>query len=89
MTNDSLLSGCGTAWYAAARCRQASDDASPSMACSTKLSERAIQPTRQQTDKPTNQQRKAHASEVGPNKPHYASCNITNAEKTQLPELQA
>lgn len=54
MTNDSWLSGCGTAWYAAARCRRASDDASPSMACSTKLSETAIQPTGRQTDKPTN-----------------------------------
>ena len=55
MTNDSWLSGCGTAWYASARCREASDDASPSMACSTKLSKRTNQPTRRQSDKPTNQ----------------------------------
>lgn len=82
MTNDSWLSGCGTAWYASARCREASDDASPSMACSTKLSKRTNQPTRRQSDKPTNQptnrQRKAHASQVRPTQPHYASCNVTN-----------
>ena len=82
MTNDSWLSGCGTAWYASARCREASDDASPSMACSTKLSKRTNQPTRRQSDKPTNQptnrQRRAHASQVRPTQPHYASCNVTN-----------
>lgn len=80
MTNDSWLSGCGTAWYASARCREASDDASPSMACSTKLSKRTNQPTRRvwQTYQPTNWQRKAHTSQVRPTKPHYASCNVTN-----------
>jgi len=35
-------------------------------------------PTNQPTNQPTSRQRKAHASQVRPTQPHYASCNVTN-----------